>query len=252
MKYLFRVGAIALFSLFACFAVAQAVDPAVQVRYDPALGHFLTGPNGMTLYVFSNDAPGQSNCYDRCAQNWPPVLVEGEQPLVAPLAIPGEFGVTERSDGGQQLTYNGWPLYYWARDASAGDTTGQAVGDVWWVANLNPVVRVLEHPEHGEILVGPTGMTLYRFTNDSEGMSNCSGGCARNWPPLVGGFNTAAGLSPMAADRLSGEVGVIARSDAGTQVTYNGEPLYYWIRDKSPGAATGHEVGDVWFVVEAQ
>ena len=250
MKQLARVGGLALVSLLACSALAQAADPVVQVRFDPALGHFLTGPNGMTLYVFSNDAPGESNCYDQCAVNWPPLLVGEEEPVVAPLAIPGEFGVAERSDGSRQLTYNGWPLYYWVRDQSVGDTTGQAVGDVWWVANLNPVVQVTDHPELGELLVGPTGMTLYLFTPDEPGVSNCAGSCARNWPPLVGGFNAAAGLTPLAGEGAAGELGLIERADGGTQVTYDGEPLYYWIRDRVPGDVTGHEVGDVWFVVE--
>ena len=34
-------------------------------------------------------------------------------------------------------------------------------------------------------LVGPEGLTLYMFTNDADGVSNCSGQCATNWPPLV-------------------------------------------------------------------
>jgi predicted lipoprotein with Yx(FWY)xxD motif len=120
---------------------------------------------------------------------------------------------------------------------------------VWWVANLNPVVRTMAHPTHDDILVGPTGMTLYRFTNDAAGMSNCAGRCALRWPPLVGGFDASAGVSPLAANGVGGELGLIQRSDAGTQITYNGEPLYYWVNDHSPGDATGHEVGGVWFVV---
>jgi predicted lipoprotein with Yx(FWY)xxD motif len=246
IAFAFALGMAAL--VIAGHSVAQAVDPVVQVRYDPALGHFLTGPNGMTLYVFSNDAPGTSNCYNNCATNWPPVLIEAAQPVVAPLAVPGAFGITERTDGGRQLTYNGWPLYYWVRDQNVGDTTGQEVGGVWWVANLNPVVRVAEHPVHGTILVGPTGVTLYRFTNDADGVSNCNGMCALRWPPLVGGFNSA-GVSPLAVEGISGELAMIARQDAGMQVTFNGEPLYYWINDHAPGDATGHEVGGVWFVV---
>jgi predicted lipoprotein with Yx(FWY)xxD motif len=231
------------------FSLAQAVAPAVQVRYDPAVGHILTGPNGMSLYVFGNDEPSKSNCYDQCAVNWPPLLIETDQALVSPLAIPGEFGVSERTDGGRQVTYNGWPLYYWVRDQNVGDTTGQSVGDVWWVANINPVVRLLEHPRHGNILVGPTGMTLYRFTNDADGVSNCAGGCAMRWPPLVGGFNRSAGVAPLTGEGVSGEIGIIERDDAGMQVTFDGEPLYYWVNDHAPGDTTGHEVGGVWFVV---
>ena len=44
-------------------------------------------------------------------------------------------GTTERDDGSTQVTYNGWPLYYFANDAAAGDTNGQAVNDVWYVVD---------------------------------------------------------------------------------------------------------------------
>ena len=230
-------------------ASAQAVDPVVQIRYDAEFGHVLTDADGMTLYVFSNDEPGTSACYGGCAEAWPPLVVESDSVPVAPLAVPGSFGTTERDDGSLQVTYNGWPLYGWVRDEAPGDTTGQAVNDVWWVANLNPVVRVAEHPEHGPILVGPTGMTLYLFTNDEADVSNCSGGCATNWPPLVGGFDATAGVLPLAGEGVDGDLGLIERADGGMQVSYDGVPLYYWIRDHVPGDATGEGVGDVWYVV---
>lgn len=247
---LVRTAALIAVLALAASALAQAPDPVVQVRYDAQLGHVLTDAQGMTLYVFSNDEAGVSNCTAGCAENWPPLTVESESVPVAPLAAPGEFATTERDDGSLQVTYNGWPLYGWARDEAPGDTTGQAANDVWWVANLNPVVRVAEHPEHGSILVGPTGMTLYRFANDETDVSNCSGGCATNWPPLVGGFDAAAGVLPMAGDGADGTLALIARDDGGMQVTYDGMPLYYWLRDAVPGDATGQNVGDAWFVVE--
>ncbi len=36
-------------------------------------------------------------------------------------------------DGKHQITFDGWPLYYFAKDTKAGDVTGQGVGKVWWV-----------------------------------------------------------------------------------------------------------------------
>lgn len=47
----------------------------------------------------------------------------------------GGLGVISRADGTSQITYNGWPLYYWVKDAKPGDTTGQNVGNVWFVAD---------------------------------------------------------------------------------------------------------------------
>ena len=228
-------------------ALAQAATPVVQVRYDAVLGHFRTNGAGMTLYVFSNDAPGVSNCVDTCAVNWPPVLVGDASLITSPLAIPAGFATTTRADGGVQLTYGGWPLYGWARDAAPGDTTGQGVGGNWWIANLAPVVQVATHPTHGEILVGPTGMTLYTFRNDADGASACEGGCAANWPPLVGGFD-AAGMMPALGDGVDGAVALFARADGGAQVVLDGMPLYYWRNDFVPGDATGDGVGGNWDV----
>jgi len=45
------------------------------------------------------------------------------------------ISTTVRKDGSVQLTYNGWPLYYYFKDAAPGDLTGQAVGNVWWVVS---------------------------------------------------------------------------------------------------------------------
>ena len=228
-------------------ALAQAVTPVVQVRYDAALGHVLTDAAGMTLYVFSRDEPDVSNCVENCAANWPPLIVGDASLITSPLAIPAGFGTTTRADGSVQLTYGGWPLYGWVNDAGPGDTTGQGVGGNWWVANLNPVVQVATHAELGEILVGPTGMTLYTFRNDADGASNCNGPCAMNWPPLVGGFDPA-GVMPGLGDGVSGAVALFERADGGAQVVLDGMPLYYWRNDFVPGDATGDGVGGNWDV----
>ncbi len=248
-KVLFRVFGLSLFLCLGSSVFAQAVTPAVQVRYDAVLGHYLTGPSGMSLYVFTKDTTDTSNCYDQCAINWPPLLAEGDAVITAPLSIPGTFGITERTDGTKQVTYNGWPLYYWAKDAAVGDTTGQGVGNVWYIANLNPVIQVMHHSEYGDILVGPTGMTLYLFKKDEADKTNCYEGCALKWPPLVGGFEPMAGVMPLAAEGVTGKLDVITRDDGGKQLTYNGQPLYYWINDHKPGDASGQNVGEVWFVL---
>ena len=230
--------------LLASVVLAQAVDPTVQVRYDGQLGHYLTGPDGMALYYFGNDTDGVSNCSGGCLENWPPLLAD--EVVTAPLSIPGEFGLIERPEG-MQVTYNGLPLYYFVRDEAPGDTNGQNVGNVWWVATPQPTVQTLETAA-GTILVGPTGMTLYTFDSDTENTSNCAGGCAKNWPPLVGGWDPENGFDVMQVDGV-GTLGLISRADGGMQVTLDGQPLYYWIRDKVPGDTTGDGVGGNWHIV---
>jgi predicted lipoprotein with Yx(FWY)xxD motif len=96
----------------------------------------------------------------------------------------------------------------------------------------------------GNFLVDSKGMTLYMFTKDTAGVSNCSGGCTVNWPPLLTTGTPGAG-SGVDASKL----GTITRSDGSKQVTYNNEPLYYFAGDKNPGDTTGQGVGSVWYVV---
>jgi polyisoprenoid-binding protein YceI len=57
------------------------------------------------------------------------------------------------------------------------------------------------------------------------------------------------GQSLAAGEGVVGELGTVEREDGGTMVTYNGMPLYYWIKDEAPGDTTGHGVGGVWAVV---
>jgi hypothetical protein len=40
-----------------------------------------------------------------------------------------------RSDGSSQVTYGGWPLYYYSGDAAPGDVNGQGVNGVWYVVS---------------------------------------------------------------------------------------------------------------------
>ncbi len=49
------------------------------------------------------------------------------------MGLQGTFGVITRSDGGRQVTFNGIPLYLYAKDVKPGDTNGQGVGNIWFV-----------------------------------------------------------------------------------------------------------------------
>ncbi|GAB4003580.1 hypothetical protein GCM10029992_45870 [Glycomyces albus] len=99
---------------------------------ETSLGEVLVDGEGMTLYLFTDDTDGTSTCYDECAANWPPLLVEGTADVDGG-ADEALLGTTERDDGSTQVTYNDWPLYYWAADAAPGDVDGQGVGGVWYV-----------------------------------------------------------------------------------------------------------------------
>ncbi len=99
---------------------------------DSELGTILVDPGGFTLYVFLNDTDGESTCYDSCAATWPPVA--GDTAIGGDLDA-SMFSTVARTDGTEQLTVNGQPLYRYAPDASPGDTSGQGVGEVWFVVD---------------------------------------------------------------------------------------------------------------------
>jgi predicted lipoprotein with Yx(FWY)xxD motif len=103
----------------------------VNVANNAQLGSLLVDGSGMTLYLFTKDSPGSSTCYDKCATAWPPLLTSGSATAGTGVDA-SKFGTTTRTDGGVQVTYNGWPLYYYAKDKQAGATTGQGVGSVWY------------------------------------------------------------------------------------------------------------------------
>ena len=90
----------------------------------------LVDAGGMTVYVFTPDAQGDSTCLEGCADRWPPVPEASD---VGEGLDPALLGTTTRPDGDVQATYDGWPLYRFSVDVAPGDVAGQGVGDVWYV-----------------------------------------------------------------------------------------------------------------------
>lgn len=112
-------------------------------------------------------------------------------------------------------------------------------------AQDTPTVAIADAGSLGMILTDSAGLTLYTFDRDTPGVSNCAGGCAATWPPLL-----LAEGDPVAPPDLAGTLGVITRADGGRQVTYNDQPLYLYARDQNPGDTTGEGVGGIWHVAK--
>jgi len=230
-------------------AEPESMEYTINLSGSDALGPFFVGPNGMTLYTFDHDTVNKSNCSGKCLENWPALTVESADALTADEEITGTWNtITREDDGTLQVTYNGMPLYYWAHDKAVGDTTGQAVGKVWWVASP-ATVSVNTNETLGHYLVSNTGMTLYLFAKDEPGVSNCADKCLAAWPA----YTVESADDLLNGANAGGELGTITRADDGTlQVTYNGWPLYYFAKDAAVGDTTGQGVGDVWWVVKPE
>jgi predicted lipoprotein with Yx(FWY)xxD motif len=107
------------------------------------LGPVVVDGKGITLYMYAQDVRGRpSRCYGICATQWPPyTLPRGTtSPTAGPGIESGLLGTVPRSDGSLQVTYHGWPLYFWPPDTNPGMATGQHLtnaGGLWYV--LDPV-----------------------------------------------------------------------------------------------------------------
>ena len=124
---------------------------------------------------------------------------------------------------------------------SAGTTTTTAPTTT---TLAGPVISIAD-TSAGSHLVDDEGMTLYAFSPDEQGVSQCSGGCATTWPPLIGEYGAGNGVNPIL-------LGTVARSDGTLQVTYNGRPLYRYAQDDVPGDVEGQGAGGGnWRVVDA-
>jgi len=102
------------------------------------LGTVLADGYDETLYLFVPDGGrGASTCTGTCAAKWPPLSLPAgvTMPFVGPGARADLVGTTRRTDGRTQVTYNGWPLYHWIGDTTAGQDTGEGISDsggVWY------------------------------------------------------------------------------------------------------------------------
>ena len=93
------------------------------------------------------------------------------------------------------------------------------------------------------IFTNDSGMTLYYYMPDKDSSVTCTGGCAAAWPPLMAGSS-----SPGTMTGVTGTWGSVANPAGGSVVTYNGWPLYTFVKDTAPGQTTGEGVGGAWFV----
>ncbi len=118
---------IAVPALVMARGAAESRDATVNVA-NSWLGPILVDSKGRTLYVYEKDGAGVTNCYGGCAEAWPPLTVADEDQAKAGARAKGKIDVIERTDGAYQVTYNGMPLYTFAKDRKPGDVTGQDVG----------------------------------------------------------------------------------------------------------------------------
>ena len=228
-------------SLSACGGDSQSASSIPVEKRLTNLGEVYTDKNGMTLYTFNNDTANTSNCNGGCAVKWPPLIAAND------ALAKGRFSIITRADNSKQWALDSRPLYRWINDNAPGDTTGEGVKSVWFVAQTAPISkRKIDVTTAGisntvTVLTNSSGKTLYAFTNDQAkpGGSSCNNGCAVEWPPLLANEG----------DQPSGNYTIITRDDNTKQWAYRGMPLYRFVDDSLPGDSKGEADKNIWFTV---
>jgi predicted lipoprotein with Yx(FWY)xxD motif len=114
----------------------------------------------MTVYYYTRDNAGatKSACTGGCIALWPAVTSDSAPAL---QGVTGKIGSITTADGKQQVTINGMPIYYYAKDTAPGQVNGQGVAGVWYVVGAD-----------GSMIQTP----LTAATSSTPSMSSSSGG----------------------------------------------------------------------------
>ena len=224
-------------------------------NYEPGeeVVQYFVDAKGRTLYTFIRDTYQDNNFTRADFSNDPIWPIYEEELRSIPSTLSDSLFGSINVFGRQQLTYKGWPLYYFGQDSLRGQNTGVSVPrpGVWPVAIQDeieaPMVDVKLSPTAnlGDVLTDGQGNTLYYFTRDTEPNSSaCSGGCANAWPIFyTQNLDLGSGLD-------SADFGSFMREDSLMQSTYKGWPLYYFVNDTIPGDVNGEAANEVWFVAK--
>lgn len=100
----------------------------------------LTNAQGMTLYYFTADTATQSACSSSCAQMWPPLLIKGSGGPTSSTTLAGKLSAQTDANG-NQVEYNGHPLYTFSGDTAPGQTNGEGLFGKWFVTTPNLPVQ---------------------------------------------------------------------------------------------------------------
>lgn len=222
----------------------------VQLSTNTKLGNIITDNNGMSLYFFSKDVAGASVCVDGCAITWPPFYKEN--PSIGTGLAASDFTVITRPDGNKQTAYKGWPLYYYSKDAAAGDVNGDAFGNLWAIGKADYTVMFgntqlvgldgVSYNDQGvagtgasTFLTDATGHTLYQFTRDTHNTNTFTKADLSNnavWPIFEA---SAVASIPTVFDKtLFTTVTIFGKS----QLIYKGHPLYTFGQDAGVRGST--------------
>jgi predicted lipoprotein with Yx(FWY)xxD motif len=133
-----------------------------------------------------------------------------------------------------------------ATHSAVSNPYGQTSGSSSSTSTQAALITTKHDGKLGTILAyGPKHLTVYLFEGDKGSSSYCTGACAGVWPPVTGTPQAGGGA-------MSTDLGTVKRADGTTQVTYNGHPLYLYVKDRDDGDAYGQgltQFGASWYAL---
>lgn len=178
----------------AAIAQGDSGKARLEVKKQAPYGDYITDRAGHSLYMFEQDTQGQpSSCTDACANTdtdnttninpWPPYVTDRE-PEAGKGIDKSLIGTAKREDGTTQVTYGGWPLYYFNGDKRSGDALGQGVehlGAPWYLVSPEgkPIRQggpseapdIKEHPSKGKDPASE-GQEIHQQIKDNPGQAD--------------------------------------------------------------------------------
>jgi predicted lipoprotein with Yx(FWY)xxD motif len=174
-------------------------------------------------------------------------------PVIATAAVVAGCGSSSSSSSGTSGSSSAKTTANVSSQSSAyggayGSSSGSASPSGSGSSSATATMVTTKDSKFGTIIAaGPKQLTVYLFEGDKGSTSSCSGACAAAWPPV-----TTSGTPTTGGQAVSAHVGMITRSGGTKQVTYDGHPLYYFVKDKDSGDAYGQGVsafGASWYVL---
>lgn len=113
-------------------AASAALIHTTSMKVGSKTETVLKTQKGLTLYYFTPDTATAVACTGGCATTWPPLTSASGSPTSDP-GLPGSLTVISGANG-NQVAYNGHPLYTFSKDGDAGDAYGEGIGGKWFAA----------------------------------------------------------------------------------------------------------------------
>lgn len=228
-----------------------------------SITQYFTDSKGRTLYVFTKDNKNINNYTtgNEANDNVWPVFTDNLNAIPSTLdkTLFGTISVQSKN----QLTYKGWPLYYFGADTQRGENKGVSVPTpgVWHVAvkdiapatdpkPVTPEVVLGSSATFGSYLTDANNNTLYFFSKDVAGANTCTGGCATVWPVY---YIESLSQAKIGQGLTLSDFGTITTAGGQQQTTYKGWPLYYYAPGgtrEAAGQINGNGIGNTWFVAK--